>query len=298
MPEITPRLTGSFTGIQLAADNARIRIGLWGRSHGGNLSLKNSVVDGDAALKAAFDALGAEVWRPPGSTPHAGNGFYKTKTGISWEETVRFLAGCGYTMVESDGAPLESGGTPPDGQQSPSDANLLPVSLSALCAAKDDVDRVRGVFSDANRVHRYRPGGNQSWPPGRGVYVIWKLDPSGDTIVYIGKVGEFKRDETGAVRFGGGTFAQRFARWHPYSFTTRGPFANHFEYGPNASVNELRDLPEAGRYKCHLHFDVIAVDCYVTDGIEREIAPSFLEVMLLQIYMAQHGSLPPANNAL
>jgi hypothetical protein len=63
-------------------------------------------------------------------------------------------------------------------------------------------------------------------------------------------------------------------------------------------VNELRNLPEAEQYKCHLHFDVIAVDCYVTDGIEREISPSFLEVTLLQMYMAQHGSLPPANNAL
>jgi hypothetical protein len=289
MPEITPRLTPSFTGIQLAADDSRI--GLWGRSHGGNLSLNNRAVMRDAALKAAFDGLGAEVWTRPGSTPHGGNNYYKTKTGISWEETVHFLAGCGYTMGELGGDPLID---PP----APVDANLLPVSLSRLCAAAGDFDRVRGVFSDANRLHRYRPGGNQSWPAGRGVYVIWKLDPSGDTIVYIGKVGEFKRDANGVVRFGGGTLAQRFSRWHPYSFTTTGPFANHFEYGPNESVNELRNLPEAGRYKFHLHFDVIAVDCYVTDGIEREISPSFLEVMLLQMYMAQHGALPPANNAL
>ena len=280
MPEITPHFTSSFTGIQLATDQRRI--GLWGRLHGGNLSLNNRVVGQDAALKAAFDNLGAAVWRTPGSTPHAGNNYYKTKTGINWEEAIQFLARCGYTRREEGGGPTD----------------LLPVSLSALCAVAGDLAQVQSLFSGANRFHRYRPGGTQRWPDGRGVYVIWKLDPTGDAIVYIGKTGGFKRDRDNTVRYGGGTFQQRFLRWHPYSFTTRGPFANHFEYGPNASVNVLRTLPEADRYKVHLPFEIIAVDCYVTDGIESEISPSFLEVLLLQMYMSQHGTLPPANNEL
>jgi hypothetical protein len=273
-------------------------------------------VAGDAALKAAFDALGAAVWNTPESTPHGGTNYYKTKTGISWEEAVHFLAGCGYAMVQQGGNPPPQGGNPhpqagnpppvpvvrrkTKGKRGvpPVPANLLPVRLSEVCAAAGDIEQVRGVFSQANRLHRYRPGGAEGWPAGSGVYVVWKLDPAGDTVLYIGKTGEFKRDKNGDLRFGGGTLAQRYLRWHPYSFTTAGPHANHFEYGPKASVNALKKLPEEGRYKCHIPYAVIAVDCYVTDGIERDVSPSFLEVLLMQMYVAQHGTLPPANNAL
>jgi hypothetical protein len=277
---ITTRVTQSFTGIQ-RADNDR-RIGLWGRLHGGNLSLTNAAVNADPALKNAFEALGADVWNAPQSTPHGGTNYYRTKTGISWEETVLFLANCGYTLAGAGDNPQPaSGGT---------------LDIRGLSAVTGGFDSVRDIFSRNNRFHRYKPGGDGSVSPGRGVYVICHNTPGGDAIVYIGKTGGFSRDDKGALIYGGPSFAQRFSGIYPYSFTTKGMFANHFEYAPNASVNELKELPEAERYQQHLPFESITVDCYVTDGIEKEVSPSYLEAFLLQTYMAQHGSLPPANN--
>jgi hypothetical protein len=292
---ITLRVTRSFTGIQLASTDQRI--GLWGPGHGGNLSLKEGAVGGDAALLAAFDALGAVVWNTPQSTPHGGNGYYRTKTHISLQESINFLAACDYLLAGGGEEPPGPGNVPLDrGPQALPPRERLPLGLPEVAALAGDLNRIRDLFSKRNRFYRYTPGGNANWPEGRGVYVIWETQPTVETIIYIGKTGSFGRNAQGEVVYGGGTLKQRASRWHPYSFTTKGIYANHFEYGPNASVNEIKNLPEADRYQKHLPFPSVIVDCYVTDGMEHEVSPSFLEALLLQTYIRQYRSLPPANN--
>jgi hypothetical protein len=295
MPEITLLEKPNYTGIQLAEGD--IRIGLWGPMHQGNLSLKTLAVHGDPVLLAAFDDLDPMVWNKPESTPHGGTGYYQTKTGISRGEAVDFLGRCGYTLAGGENNP------PPGAQEEeprpippPPPVGGLSLGLSELAAHAGDFDRIRGLFSERNRFYRYRPGANEKWPLGRGVYVIWQNQPGGDAMIYIGKTGGYGRDDQGAVIYGGGTFAQRASRWHPYSFTRKGVCAGHFEYAPNASVNTIRKLPEAERYQKQLPFSSITVDCYLTDGIEHQVSPSFLEALLLQTYLARFNSLPVANN--
>lgn len=283
----------SFNGIDLLEGP---RIGLWGRLHGGNLSLKNSVAD---PVKQAFDALGAQVWRVSSSTPHGGSNYYKTVLGISWDRTKAFFEANKYQFVDGDNLEdgSDCGGGLSVGAVERPHYDLQTVSLDEVLGTNVNMVSVTGLFSRKNRFFRYQPGGTQAWPAGRGVYVIRQIS-TGDSIVYIGMTGRFKRNNDNSVTMQGGVLAKRELRWHPYSFTTKGTYKEHFEFGPNYSVNILQSKPEESRYRCRIPFSDIIIECYLTDGIEEEVSPAFLETLLLQIYMRMFRTLPPANNQL
>jgi hypothetical protein len=294
MPNVKTTETRSFNGIDLWNGG---RVALWGRGHGGNLSVKTNASNG---LKAAFDARGAQVWKN-NSTPQGGTGYYKTLLQISWEDAKAFLEQNGYHFVDGENP------EPEEGDDSEQDGNLgsavgceecvnLPaVFLDEVLKAGGNLEGLTSVFSQKNRFFRYRPGVGQSWPAGRGVYVVRQIS-KGDSILYVGMTGRFKRNGDGSVTMRGGTLAGRETRWHPYSFTRAGFYKNQFEYGPNYSVNVLLTKAEESRYRYHVPFADIAVDCFVTDGIEGEVSPAFLETLILQMYMREFKTLPPANN--
>jgi hypothetical protein len=286
-------VTKSFKGIDLRDGP---RIGLWGRAHGGNLSLKNSVTE---PVKQAFDALGAQSWKVPSSTPHGGSNYYKTVLGISWDRTKAFFEANDYQFVDGEN-PEDEGdsdcvGGMAVGAEGATHFDRPTISLGEVLKTGVNIGSLSELFSQRNRFFRHKLGGTQAWPAGRGVYVIRQIS-TGDSIVYIGMAGRFKRNDDQSVTMQGGVLASRVFRWHPYSFTTTGPYEDHFEYGPNYSVNFLRANPESSRYRHQIPFSDIVVDCFVTDGIEEEVSPAFLESLILQMYIRVFRTLPPANN--
>jgi hypothetical protein len=111
--------------------------------------------------------------------------------------------------------------------------------------------------------------------------------------------GKYKRESDGTAVLADkqNGFRERGTRYHPYSFTSDGPWANHYEYDPQYSVNDIRKAPPQDRYNEHIPIKEISIDCFVL-GQESRIAPAFLEALLLQYYIEFEGRLPVANNAL
>jgi len=75
------------------------------------------------------------------------------------------------------------------------------------------------------------------WPIGQGVYAIWQgSGRTASSLVYVGMTGKMSnangRTELPDKPRG---FRARAERTNPYSFTSKGPFENHFEFGPTRS---------------------------------------------------------------
>lgn len=159
---------------------------------------------------------------------------------------------------------------------------------------------IRSFFQQAGRLHLLR--GSHAWdagqwPQGFGVYLVWRAQPeSPRELLYIGKAGKYRRVYNNAVEINGGNLAHRLGRWTPYCFQREGPYAGHFEYGPNFGVNQLRQMPHNERYLNHVPAEEIEVECFCLAGWEQNLSPALLEAVLLQAYLAENGDLPPANN--
>ena len=82
------------------------------------------------------------------------------------------------------------------------------------------------------------------WPNGIGVYVVRARE--GMDEVYIAMTGKVKRIAPDSVKLEikKNGFKNRINRWHPYCFSERGRYENHFEFGPNFGVDELKKLGE------------------------------------------------------
>lgn len=158
---------------------------------------------------------------------------------------------------------------------------------------------LRKNFDSVGRLHEISGSScsQLDWPDGIGVYVIRKLNF--EDIIYVGMTGKVKRTQEGQVLLEDkkNGFKSRRSRWYPYCFTEEGIFKDHFEFGPNFGVNELKNEPKAQRYKYHIPFDEIAVDCFIL-GNESKCTPTFLEGFILQNYFFQKETLPMANNIL
>lgn len=137
------------------------------------------------------------------------------------------------------------------------------------------------------------------WPDGCGVYLIWRVPAEGARqLLYIGKAGKYRRLDPEQVELNGGNLAARLGRWTPYCFQQEGPYAGHFEYGPNFGVNQLLQMPYEERYHHHVPAAEIEVECFCLAGWEQNLSPALLEAHLLQEYLIEHGDLPVANNEL
>ena len=147
-----------------------------------------------------------------------------------------------------------------------------------------------GSFEDFNK---------KNWPKGSGVYVIRQrgCHALGD-ILYIGKTGKLKSTEHGAIKMNSGSLKQRLQRWTPYCFQSQGCYKDHFEYGPNFSVNLLKKQPMEDRYRERMPLREVEVVCFSTAGIELQISPALLESLLLNNYVVNEGRLPPVNQEL
>lgn len=139
----------------------------------------------------------------------------------------------------------------------------------------------------------------QNWPNGAGVYLIWQCHPDANRrLLYIGKAGKFQRRSESETELNGGNLAKRLERWTPYCFQQEGQYGYYFEYGPNASVNEILKLQTEQRYRHHVLAEEIEVECLCLQEWERKLSPALLEALLLQDYMCANGYLPIANNEL
>ena len=188
------------------------------------------------------------------------------------------------------GVAAEGGGPP----------QIQPQPVAGMGLAQASQAFIREFFQQAGHLHLLRGGqvwdANQ-WPQGFGVYLVWRVQPENQRqLLYIGKAGKYRRVDEKEAELNGGTLAHRLGRWTPYCFQREGPFANHFEYGPNAGVNQIQAMPHQDRYQQHVPAAQIEVECYCLSRWERYLAPSLLEALLLQGCMAENGYLPPANN--
>lgn len=169
---------------------------------------------------------------------------------------------------------------------------LIPMAHQALQAAFQEAQR-SVILAGEQAWNR-----NQ-WPEGSGVYLIWRAPAAGARqLLYIGKAGKYRRLEPEQVELNGGNLAARLGRWTPYCFQQEGPFAGHFEYGPNFGVNQLLQMPYVERYQHHVPAAEIEVECFCLAGWEQNLSPALLEAHLLQEYLIEHGDLPVANNEL
>jgi len=180
----------------------------------------------------------------------------------------------------------------------------MPLSLSALltsvssAAPNAQFAAVEAYFNGQGRLFVVHAAMAISlrFPLGTGVYVVRKRTYAGlGDIVYIGKAGKLQNARC-RFQMNCGKLPNRLPRWHPYCYQIAGPYANHFEFGPNFGVNELKRQPFPGRYKQHVPLRDLETACFVTDREEQEIAPAFLEGLLLQFIIREVGNLPPGNN--
>jgi hypothetical protein len=188
------------------------------------------------------------------------------------------------------GVAAEGGGPP----------QIQPQTAAGMGLAQASQASIREFFQQAGRLHLLRGGqawDANEWPQGFGVYLVWRVQPENQRqLLYIGKAGKYRRVDENEAELNGGNLAHRLGRWTPYCFQSEGPFVNHFEYGPNAGVNQIRTMPHQDRYQQHVPAAQIEVECFSLSGWETWMAPALLEVILLQGYMAENGDLPPANN--
>ena len=135
------------------------------------------------------------------------------------------------------------------------------------------------------------------WPNGIGVYVVRARE--GMDVVYIGMTGKVQRMAPDSVKLEikKNGFKNRIKRWHPYCFSEKGRYENHFEFGPNFGGNELKKQDEEVRYKYHLPISGLVIDCFSLNE-QSAMAPTFLESLILQVYFSCKGTLPVANNVL
>jgi hypothetical protein len=87
----------------------------------------------------------------------------------------------------------------------------------------------------------------------------------------------------------------RIPRYTPYCFTRNGQYECHFEFGPNASGDNVLKLELGSRYKSRIHIDEVFTDCFHCDP-KRFTAPAAIEAILLQCFLEQFKVLPEANN--
>ena len=136
-----------------------------------------------------------------------------------------------------------------------------------------------------------------AWPKGSGVYVVRiKETRHHDGVLYIGKCGKVKNT---AERWNvnSSEFQSRVYRWTPYCFQKVGPWADHFEYGPNFAKSP-ESLELQARYKNRVALSGIQIDCFITSDNEENTSPALIECLLLQNYLAVYHLLPPANQEL
>ena len=164
--------------------------------------------------------------------------------------------------------------------------------------------QIRSIFEQADRFKTFSGQShdckNLPWPDGVGVYVLWmkeRQDPS--NVIYIGMTGKYKRESDGTASLADkkGGFRERGNRYHPYSFTSDGPWADRYEFGPRHSMSKILDAPREDRYNEHIPIKQVSIDCFTIDQ-EMVISPTYLESLLLQTYLSFGGRLPRANNAL
>jgi hypothetical protein len=90
-------------------------------------------------------------------------------------------------------------------------------------------------------------------------------------------------------------FLKRAGRYHPYSFTRKGPFSEHFAFDPLFPLSKIGAAPPEARYNRRLPISSLSIDCFETKPAHK-IAPAFLEALILQQYISSEGRLPEANN--
>lgn len=315
MPQIILSQLGAYYGIHpFPRVRANDKIAVWGPLRGGNLSLKNSLVLEAPALGAAFMARGAQPWVVPNhvgiphSTPHGGANFYATLTGITRQDAIQFLAEHGYELVQENGDAVganQAGVAANAPERGPGNEGMAPLNLGSLFEAllgPDWYQKFVEIFEAANRFRAVRAGTTAELanrlPAGNGVYVVRdeQKQSKSESILYVGMVGTLKRNGAGLVVTGGG-FPARVQRYTPYCYSSEGPYANHFEFGPNATGDAIVQLPHDQRYKQHYPLRQIVTDCFILTNYEQSVAPAFLEAALLQCCVSLNGDLPPGNQA-
>lgn len=303
--------TNSYVGIHpFPRLGANDKVAIWGPGNGGNLSLKNELVQRDKSLGEAFSRLGAAPWPPPPSfkgtpytAPNGGPNFCGTVQNISLEEAVAFFEEHGYSLQTEGRVIPHAQGPLEEITPQTREVNFGEIweSLS-VGTLESGYEKLVRVLAQAGRFQRIEAttalGVAAAWPSGYGVYVVRKarVESVLESILYVGMTGKLARKGQGIV-LGGSGFAGRIDRYTPYCFTSEGPFCDHFEFGPRASGDRVLELPAAGRYQHRFPLADIITDCFLLTGVEREVAPSFLEAILLQVYFRQTATLPVGNNA-
>jgi len=132
----------------------------------------------------------------------------------------------------------------------------------------------------------------KNWPQGSGGYLIWRIiSPEDRELLYIGKSGTLKRCANGnlCIRDEQRGFCKRLDRWTPYSF-----FPDSFCYAPKFSGNTKPKSHSIENYASKVPLKEIEVDFFICPKID--LAPAYIEAVLLQSYIATYNQLPPANN--
>jgi len=152
-------------------------------------------------------------------------------------------------------------------------------------------ESVKEVYLRKNRFISIRAAtcNEISWPQTRGVYVIWKASSNEKHVVYIGMTGKVSSN---GMLSGKQTLSDRKTRWSPYKFDNK---FNEFKFAPLYERHESRNSAPSKGYKNSISIASITIDCFLFDANEK-LAPTFLESLLLQGFLLQFETLPPANN--
>lgn len=171
--------------------------------------------------------------------------------------------------------------------------------LMRVARSTDFLDETIRIFSEKDAYQRvsgslYDDFSPKRWPKGPGVYVV-RHKTNMETL-YIGVTGQIRGKDGSAFVLGkGGDLALRAGRWTPYCFQRSGKFANHWECGPNFVETGRRPPAQESNYRFHIPLSDIVVDCIILQNFWHEIAPAFIESLLLQNHVRRNKALPLGN---
>ena len=170
--------------------------------------------------------------------------------------------------------------------------------INSILSATDPFESIVGYFRDNDKLVTLVGNSftKKNWPKSCGVYVV-RLNSSNE-VLYVGMCGKVRGEDGQVAYMNNSIFGDRVGRWTPYVFQREGPHADHWECGPTFKSSTKKPAINATNYRQKFPFIDIKIECICLDSDWKQLTPTFVETLLLQVYLSKNSRLPLGNNEL
>jgi hypothetical protein len=174
--------------------------------------------------------------------------------------------------------------------------------LINFIAGKSDLfESIVGYFKNIDKIvtldgSNFESFNKKIWPKSCGVYII-RLKSSNE-VLYVGMCGKVRAEDGQVAYMNNSIFGDRVGRWTPYVFQNEGLHKGHWECGPTFKSSTKKPTFNPTNYRHKFPFIEIKIECICLDSDWIGLTPTFLETLLLQVYLTKNSRLPIGNNEL